>query len=50
MATARGSERHSRIIGDLNPVLRGWGNYFCTGNASRKFNQLDEYVYDRLHG
>ena len=38
------------IIDDLNPVLRGWGNYFCTGNASRKFNQLDGYVYRRLHG
>lgn len=37
------------LIGDLNPVLRGWGNYFCTGNASQKFNQLDEYVYRRLH-
>ncbi len=37
------------VIGDLNPVLRGWGNYFCTGNASRKFNQLDSYVYRRLH-
>jgi group II intron reverse transcriptase/maturase len=36
------------IIGDLNPVLRGWGNYFCTGNAARKFNQLDSYVYQRL--
>jgi group II intron reverse transcriptase/maturase len=38
------------VIDDLNPVLRGWGNYFCTGNASRKFNQLDSYVYRRLHG
>jgi RNA-directed DNA polymerase len=37
------------ILGELNPVLRGWGNYFCTGNASRKFNQLDGYVYRRLH-
>ncbi len=37
------------IISDLNPVLHGWGNYFCTGNASRKFNQLDEYVFERLH-
>jgi RNA-directed DNA polymerase len=37
------------LIGDLNPVLRGWGNYFCTGNAARKFNQLDEYVRERLH-
>jgi group II intron reverse transcriptase/maturase len=37
------------IIGDLNPVLRGWGNYFCNGNAARKFKQLDEYVYWQLH-
>ncbi len=37
------------IIADLNPVLRGWGNYFCTGNAARKFNQLDGYVWRRLH-
>lgn len=37
------------IIGGLNPVLRGWGNYFRTGNAARKFNQLDSYVFRRLH-
>ena len=37
------------LIRDLNPILRGWGNYFRTGNAARKFNQLDEYVSERLH-
>jgi RNA-directed DNA polymerase len=36
------------LIGDLNPVLRGWGNYFRTGNADRKFNQLDTHVWRRL--
>ena len=36
------------IIADLNPVLRGWGNYFRTGNADRKFNQVDTYVWKRL--
>ena len=36
------------LIRRLNPVLRGWGNYFRTGNAARKFNQLDSYVYRRL--
>ena len=35
-------------IRDMNPVLRGWGGYFRTGNAARKFNQLDSYVVDRL--
>src|SRR5438552_8918919 len=24
------------VIADLNPVLRGWGNYFRTGNAASK--------------
>jgi RNA-directed DNA polymerase len=38
------------IIGDLNPVLRGWGNYFRTGNAARKFIQLDDFVVTRLRG
>lgn len=36
------------VIVDLNPVLRGWGNYFRTGNAARRFNQLDGYVWQRL--
>jgi RNA-directed DNA polymerase len=36
------------IISNLNPVLRGWGNYFKSGNADKKFNQIDSYVYWRL--
>jgi group II intron reverse transcriptase/maturase len=36
------------IIADLNPVLRGWGEYFRTGNAAKRFNQLDTYVWRRL--
>jgi RNA-directed DNA polymerase len=36
------------VIADLNPILRGWGNYFRTGNAARCFNQLDSYVWRRL--
>ncbi len=36
------------VIADLNPVLRGWGNYFRTGNAATRFNQLDDYVVRRL--
>jgi RNA-directed DNA polymerase len=38
------------IIKTLNPVLRGWGNYFRTGNAADKFNSVDTYVYRRLKG
>ena len=36
------------VIGDLNPILRGWGNYFATGNAAEKFVQVDRYVVWRL--
>jgi RNA-directed DNA polymerase len=36
------------LIGRLNPVLRGWGNYFRTGNAARKFIQIDDYARQRL--
>lgn len=36
------------VIADLNPVLRGWGNYFGTGNAMAKFVDVDSYVWRRL--
>ena len=36
------------VIRELNPVLRGWGNYFQTGNASAKFLAIDRYVEERL--
>jgi RNA-directed DNA polymerase len=36
------------VIADLNPLLRGWGNYFRTGNAAGKFRQADGYVVFRL--
>ncbi|MCI0433183.1 MAG: group II intron reverse transcriptase/maturase, partial [Gemmatimonadetes bacterium] len=39
-----------RIIADLNPVLRGWGQYFRTGNAAPRFIQVDTYVEERLRG
>jgi len=38
------------IIEDLNPVLRGWGNYFRTGNASERFRSMDRFVHRRLKG
>ncbi|MDY7096460.1 MAG: group II intron maturase-specific domain-containing protein [Acidobacteriota bacterium] len=36
------------LIDDLNPVLRGWGNYFRTGNASTRFVEIDRHVAWRL--
>jgi RNA-directed DNA polymerase len=36
------------IMGKLNPLIRGWRNYFKTGNSTVKFQQLDEYLLFRL--
>ena len=36
------------VVERLNPVLRGWGNYFRGGNSARKFAQIDSYVHERL--
>ena len=36
------------LIEKLNPILRGWANYFRTGNAAQKFRQIDRYVGQRL--
>lgn len=32
----------------LNPIIRGWRNYFEHGNAARRFIQLDEYLWMKL--
>lgn len=36
------------LIAELNPVLRGWGQYFRTGNAADHFTSVDRYVCWRL--
>jgi group II intron reverse transcriptase/maturase len=43
-----GGKRLDEVIAELNPVLRGWGAYFRTGNATRRFQQIDRYVWERL--
>jgi hypothetical protein len=37
-----------QMIAELTPVLRGWGNYFRTGNADREFNKMDSFVVKSL--
>jgi len=38
----------SQIISELNPVVRGWGNYFLKGNCQRIFDQLDFWLRNRV--
>jgi hypothetical protein len=44
----RGGTGIEWVIENLNPILRGWGNCFRTGNADDKFGQVDDYAYRRL--
>lgn len=36
------------VIARINPILRGWGAYFRTGNAATKFRAVDDWVVWRL--
>jgi RNA-directed DNA polymerase len=38
----------TQLIQRLNPVLRGWSNYFRTGTSEREFQRIDGYVVRRL--
>ena len=35
-------------VGKLNPLIRGWRNYFQHGNSTKRFKQLDEFVWMKL--
>jgi group II intron reverse transcriptase/maturase len=41
-------QKVEQIIAKLTPVVRGWGNYFRTGNADREFNKMDSFVVKSL--
>ena len=36
------------IIRELNPIIRGWRNYFRLENSAKKLQQLDQYVWHRF--
>ncbi|OVE79394.1 group II intron reverse transcriptase/maturase [bacterium I07] len=37
-----------RLINELNPVIRGWGNYYCRAHVRMLFNQLDRWIARRI--
>jgi hypothetical protein len=37
------------VIGRINPVIRGWGNYYRKANARGLFNRLDRWIERRLY-
>jgi len=36
------------LIDEINPVIRGWGNYYRKSHVRRLFNQLDRWIVRRL--
>jgi RNA-directed DNA polymerase len=36
------------LIKTINPVIRGWGNYFCRSHVRKLFHQLDGWIVRRL--
>lgn len=36
------------LIAELNPVIRGWGNYYCKAHVRKLFNRLDQWIVRRL--
>lgn len=38
----------SQIIKEVNPIIRGWGNYFVYGNCWRLFSELDYWIRWRI--
>jgi group II intron reverse transcriptase/maturase len=37
-----------QVVNKLNPILRGWINYFRFGNSAKKFMQMEMYVHERM--
>jgi hypothetical protein len=39
---------NAKLEHSLNPVIRGWGNYFKGGTVKKLFEELDGYTRGRL--
>ena len=42
------AEGLDEIVNQLKPVIRGWRDYFQIGNSTKKLQELDRYVQQRL--
>ena len=40
--------RMGELIKTINPIVRGWGNYFCRSHVRKLFHQLDGWIVRRL--
>lgn len=42
------SQPIKRVIEEINPILRGWTNYFRIGNSSRQFGYIQTWVEKKV--
>jgi RNA-directed DNA polymerase len=40
--------RLGELIETINPIIRGWGNYYCRSHVRKRFHQLDGWIIRRL--
>jgi RNA-directed DNA polymerase len=40
--------RMGELIATINPIIRGWGNYYCRSHVRKRFHQLDGWIVRRL--
>jgi RNA-directed DNA polymerase len=40
--------RMGELINTINPIIRGWGNYYCRSHVRKRFSQLDRWIIRRL--
>jgi RNA-directed DNA polymerase len=40
--------RMAELIKTINPIIRGWGNYYCRSQVRKRFHQLDGWIVRRL--
>jgi group II intron reverse transcriptase/maturase len=36
------------LIEDINPVIRGWGQYYCKAHVRKLFNRLNRWIVQRI--
>lgn len=37
-----------QLIQDINPIIRGWGNYYCKAHVRKLFGQLKAWILRRI--
>lgn len=48
ITTRRNPKKLDGLLDELNPVIRGWGNYFRRAHVRRLFHRLDGWILRRI--